>query len=112
MTMKHVEVLNADEAVTLYETLRSGRGLHLPDALVEIVGSSSPRSENVPAGDTVPVDRAGALMLLGASRRISGHGVLVPGDVLVLDQVGSVVIEESEDENDASILLAWPPTAQ
>lgn len=106
MTQHHVAVLGTDEVIALFEEVRAGGSPCLPDAVQDLVPESSSHAQvEAPALEAVTVDEARAAMVLGASREVTGHGTLVPGDLLVLDAPGTVTVEASDDPFDESVLL-------
>lgn len=106
MTTTHVEALDADESVALFEQALAGDDIGVPAAVARLVpGLTTARTEPVPSDDTVSVTGARAVLLLGAARLVDGHGTLVPGDVLEVDPGATVTVTPSDDEHDGAVLL-------
>lgn len=104
----HLEALSAAEAVDLFEDIRAGFPVEVPAAVARLVpGLTVRRAVLVSAGSSSGlVVGARVIMLLGAARQVTGHGTLVPGDVLVLDPGEVVAVEPSDDAFDVTVLLA------
>lgn len=110
MSTIHVEVLNAGEAVELFEQTGPGQVATIPEPVTRFVpGLTHCRVVPVPALEvSAPVTGARAVMLLGAARNVTSpraEGELTPGDVLLLAPVEVVTVQASDDDQDDAVLL-------
>lgn len=112
MSTTHVEALDIDQSVDLFEQATQTGAVDVPVAVQAILpGLEHCQVVQVPATEAAdPVTDARAVMVLGAAREVTcsdvGDGqLLVPGDVLVPGPGAAVTVGASDDDQDLALLL-------